>query len=107
MGSGKPFAVRPPPPVNRPVASSRWAIVLGVLAFIGLVVYLSIPQDPVRCEVCLEFDGNLVCRKGVGATEEEARRAAQESACGGNAQGMSELIACRNRVPDRLACSGE
>src|SRR3712207_8007217 len=55
----------------------------------------------VSCEVCLEFDGEQVCRRGAGENEEVARRAAQESTCGGRGFGMSEIVACHNRVPDR------
>ena len=62
-------------------------------------------RTSVSCEVCLEFNGQMVCRKGAGTTQEEARTAAQESACGGNAMGMSESIVCRNREPDRLQCT--
>lgn len=80
-------------------------VILGVLLFVGFVVYGSVSQAAVSCEVCLEFEGELVCRKGAGETQAEALRAAQESACGGNARGMTELIACRNRTPERAQCT--
>jgi hypothetical protein len=79
-------------------------IALFVLLFAGLVIWLSIPSSPHICEVCLEFDGELVCRRGAGNTAEEASQAAQESACGGNVSGMTELINCRNAVPARARC---
>jgi hypothetical protein len=82
----------------------KWLVILGLVIFAGAVVYSTIAPVSEQCEVCLEFDGELVCRRGAGATEEEALRAAQESACGGNAFGMSELIACRNAQPVRSAC---
>ena len=81
-------------------------IIAGVLIFMGVVVYGTIGPVQASCEVCLEFDGERVCRRGAGADEEAARQAAQESACGGNASGMSELIACRNAVPVSVDCSG-
>jgi hypothetical protein len=87
-------------------AAAKWGIALAMLVFVAGVVYLSIPRAPYSCEVCLEFRGEMVCRRGAGETEEAARMAAQESTCGGNAHGMSELIACRNRTPDRLQCTG-
>jgi hypothetical protein len=80
-------------------------VLLGILAFVVGVVFMTTSSAQSQCEVCMEFDGEMVCRKGAGATEEEARRAAQESACGGNAMGMSELIICRGRQPDRVQCS--
>ncbi len=83
----------------------KWIVVLGVFLFFGVVIYTSIAPVQTRCEVCLEFDGELVCRNGAGASEEEAIRAGQESACGGNAVGMSESIACRAAVPVSVQCS--
>ena len=86
-------------------SGSKWIVILGVLLFIGYVLYGTMARAEVSCEVCLEFDGQLVCRRGAGPTEAEARTAAQESACGGNARGMSESIACRNRAPERVQCA--
>ena len=83
---------------------TKWLLILGVLLFVGYVIYGTASRAQVACEVCLEFDGQMVCRRGAGTTTAEAQTAAQESACGGNARGMSESIACRNRTPDRLTC---
>lgn len=86
-------------------SGTKWVVILGVLLFIGYVVYGSVSRAQSRCEVCLEFNGEQVCRRGAGPTREEAQQAAQESACGGNARGMSEVIACRNAVPVSVQCS--
>jgi hypothetical protein len=83
----------------------KWIVIAALLIFMGVVVYGTIAPVQVQCEVCLEFDGELVCRLGAGSTEEEALQAAQESACGGNVSGMSELIACRAAQPVRSACT--
>ena len=56
----------------------KWVVIAGVLLFIGFVVYGSIAPVQSQCEVCLEFNGQLVCRMGAGPTEEEAARAASE-----------------------------
>lgn len=85
--------------------AGRWIVALGVLLFFGFLAWGSLSRAKVSCEVCLEFGGEMVCRKGAGADEEEALRTAQESTCGGNARGMSESIACRNRTPDRAQCT--
>ena len=84
---------------------AKFLIGFAILLFAGFVIYGSAGRATVRCEVCLEFGRELVCRKGAGETEAEALRAAQESTCGGNARGMSEVTACRNRVPERAYCS--
>lgn len=83
----------------------KWIVLVGLLIFVGTVVYLTVTPVQSQCEVCLEFDGEMVCRRGAGETEEAARQAAQESTCGGNSNGMSELIACRAAVPARVQCS--
>jgi hypothetical protein len=80
-------------------------ILLGFLVFAVGVVYLTVKPVQSQCEVCLDFDGRQVCRIGAGATDEDATRAAHESACGGNAMGMSESILCRNAVPVSVSCS--
>jgi hypothetical protein len=84
---------------------AKWLIILGVLLFMGYVVYGTMTRARAQCEVCLEFGNDLVCRRGAGPTVEEARQAAQESACGGNARGMTELIRCRNQTPASEQCT--
>lgn len=83
----------------------RWIVILGLIVFAGGVMYMTISPAQVQCEVCMDFDGERVCRRGAGETEEAARQAAQESVCGGNAFGMSEVIVCRGREPESLQCS--
>lgn len=85
--------------------SGKWIVILGMLLFMGYVVYGTISRAQVSCEVCLRFEGELVCRQGAGVTAAEARAAAQESVCGGNARGMTEVTQCRNRTPDRIQCA--
>jgi hypothetical protein len=84
----------------------KWIVTLGFLLFFAFLAYRTIAPVQSQCEVCLQFGEELVCRRGAGVTEEAARQAAQESACGGNARGMSELIACRAAVPVRVECTG-
>jgi hypothetical protein len=84
----------------------KWAVTLGVILFVAFLAYRTIAPVQAQCEVCLQFGDELVCRRGAGATQDEARRAAQESVCGGNASGMSAMIACRNAEPVRVECGG-
>jgi len=71
---------------------------------IGYVMYDTVASAQTRCEVCLQFDGETICRAGVGSNEEEALRAAQESTCGGNTRNMSEIILCLNAEPLSSRC---
>jgi hypothetical protein len=84
----------------------KWIVIAAFCLFIGYVIYGTIAPVQAQCEVCLEFNGELVCRRGAGETEEAARVAAQESVCGGNVSGMSEAIACRAAQPVRAECTG-
>ncbi len=79
-------------------------VVVGILLFMGVVVWSTVRGAEVECEVCLVFDGDETCRLGRGASEAEALAAAHQSACGGNTSGMAESIACMNRVPERSTC---
>jgi hypothetical protein len=85
-------------------SGTRIGMVLALVAFAVLVVWLSIPRSPSICEVCLNFGDEMVCRRGAAHTAEDAARAAQESVCGGNVRGMTELINCRNAPPVRSRC---
>jgi hypothetical protein len=84
---------------------TKLLIVLGMLVFIGWAVRDSIARVEAQCDVCIEWEGREVCRSGAGADEREAIQAAQKSACGGNAQGMSEAIKCLNLQPTSVQCS--
>ena len=83
----------------------KWIVVAALFLVFAGIVYWSLTPVQTQCEVCLEFDGEIVCRRGAGETEEAARTAAQESACGGNVSGMSEAIACRAAEPVSVQCS--
>jgi hypothetical protein len=84
---------------------TKWMLVLIVAGFVGWAVYDSIARVGVACDVCIEWDGREICRSGAGATEGEAITAAQQSACGGNAQGMTESIRCLNLQPTQVQCA--
>lgn len=81
-------------------------IALAMALFAGGVIWSTLQSRQVECEVCLQFSHGEVCRLGRGADQAEALQAAQESACGGNASGMAELIACRGQEPTRAQCTG-
>jgi len=81
------------------------AIIVGLGAFMGLVVWTTLQGVEVECEVCLEFNGEEVCRLGRAAAEAEALAAAHQSVCGGRGFGMAESIACLSRIPNRQSCS--
>ena len=86
---------------QRPAKNKLWRflIVLGAIGIlVGALVMRSFRLGQAECELCVEFGGQRQCRKGSGATAQDARHAAQRAACAVMAAGMSESIACE-RVP--------
>jgi hypothetical protein len=80
-------------------------IAIAVFGIMGYVVYGSMARVERRCEVCVEFLGNNRCARGAGATDQEARDAAQTAICGVLASGMDETIRCQNTQPKSATCS--
>jgi hypothetical protein len=72
---------------------------VGIVIFIGLLVYLSIGQKQVRVEVCVEFHGRRNCRTASGPTEEQAIRTATDNACATISSGMTESMTCGRTPP--------
>ena len=80
-------------------------ITLAVLGVMGYVVIGSMARVERRCEVCVEFGGARRCARGAGATDQEARDAAQLAICGVLASGMDETIRCQNTQPVSATCT--
>ena len=84
--------------------STSW-LGLAVLLVLGaLIVYSSLGQGGMRCEVCLEFHGRDVCRAVDGANERDARMAATTNACAFLASGVTESMACERTPPRKAEC---
>jgi hypothetical protein len=77
-------------------------ITLGVVAFLALLVYLTIGGERYRVEVCMEFQGKQSCRIASGTTKEQALRTASENACAIIASGMTDSMACDRSTPTRI-----
>ena len=84
--------------------STSW-LALAVLLVLGaLIVYSSLGQGGIRCEVCLEFRGRDVCRAVDGTTEHDTRMAATTNACAFVASGVTESMACERTPPRKAEC---
>lgn len=79
-------------------------VIVGIVLVLGYLVVGSTSLVQAECEVCVEFRGQRQCRRGSGATDEEARTAAQKAACAVMAAGMDETIACSNTPPKTAQC---
>ena len=74
-------------------------VALGVLLFVGLLVYLTMGQKQIRAEVCVEFQGRTNCRTAAGPTEEQAIRTATDNACATISSGMTDSMTCGRMPP--------
>lgn len=83
----------------------RLITILAVVALVGLLAWSTLRAQRVRCDVCVEFNGQRNCAAATAATSEEARRSAQTTACGPLAHGMDASIACDNRPPVSAQCA--
>ena len=77
-------------------------IAIGVIVFIGAVVYSTFGLRKHRVEVCMEFNGRTNCRTAAGETPDRAKTAAIQTACALIASGVGDSIACQNRPPVSL-----
>jgi hypothetical protein len=72
------------------------------LAFFAIVIVavvyttMSASASRYRCEVCMEFQGRKACRTASAATEQLARRTAQENACALISSGVTDSMQCGN-----------
>jgi len=78
--------------------------IAALLAFAALLLYSTLSAQKAECEVCVSFNGRDNCATARGATEAEAQRSAQSTACGTIASGMAESINCGNAVPTKRRC---
>ncbi len=83
------------------------ALVIVLAVFGAALIFGSLRVVQAECELCVTFRGQTTCRRGSGATDQEARRAAQRAACAVMASGMTETIACDNVPPTAVRCPGD
>lgn len=69
--------------------------ILFVALFIGAMAYSTFGNSDFKCEVCMTFGGQTICRNGAGANKEAAERVARDSACTDLTHGMTQLVQCQ------------
>jgi hypothetical protein len=75
-------------------------VMIGVILFAGFIVAMvwsTTGSAKFRCEVCMAYRGQTVCRNGGATTRQEAQRIATESAC--SDLGAGGFSNCRNGEP--------
>jgi hypothetical protein len=76
-----------------------------MIILVTVLVFGSLSSVQAECELCVEYHGQTVCRRGSGADQDEAIQAAKKAACAMMATGMAESINCQNAPATNLQCS--
>ena len=82
--------------------------IIGAILAVGtlaLVIVAMLRSFEYHCEVCVQFEGNTVCREAKGSSAEEAMRTAQDNACAFVASGMTQIVQCTAKPPTRASCA--
>jgi hypothetical protein len=74
------------------------------LVFIAALVFATLRETAVACEVCVDFDGRSVCRRSSAALPSEAIRMAQSTACAELSGGVTQGMACQRTPPRTAQC---
>ena len=82
------------------------SVIFGV-AIVGLVLYLSLSFDEVRCEVCVEYKGQTECRTAGGADDETASRTAIDNACAFLISSKTDAFKCGQGAPKSVSCQSQ
>jgi len=77
----------------------RWIVVLGGIAFFGVLLYSTLQQTHLEYEVCMNFKDRSHCATASGSTSEEAMHSAKDIDCGLITNGRDELMACNDVQP--------
>lgn len=83
----------------------KWPVIAGIAfiaIFIAAMAYSTFGNAQIRCEVCITYGGQTICRNGAATTREQAERAATDSACTDLSHGMTELMQCQNNAPRKI-----
>lgn len=79
---------------------------LGIVLFLGYIIYSLMTLSQATCEVCITFHGGSQCRSAQGANAEEAQRTATDLACHFLSSNMADGIVCSNTRPTKVMCTG-
>ncbi len=74
------------------------------LVFLTALVYATLGETGVECEVCVDFNGRGACRTGTASDREGAVRGAVSNACKVLSSGVTQSIACDQTPPTSVVC---
>ena len=74
-------------------------------AFLAALVWTTLSQSGVECEVCLAYGGDSVCRTVAAADAGAATEQAISNACAILSQGVTQGLECQRTPPHSVQCS--
>jgi hypothetical protein len=83
-------------------------VIVGLLlgaAFLGAMIYATLGESQIECEVCLEFQGRSACRTGSAVDRKNSVRGAVATACAVLSSGVTDGIACGSTPPRSVSCN--
>ena len=78
-------------------------VLLGVV-FVAVVVYATLAESQVACEVCVDYRGGSECRSSSAIDRETAITGAVTAACAVLSGGVTDGIACGATSPRSVRC---
>jgi hypothetical protein len=85
-------------------APARTVTILVVLAFVAFLLWTTLASQRIECTVAVEFRGARRTATATAASEGDASREAQTTACGPLAGTMDERLACAGKPPVSRNC---
>jgi hypothetical protein len=79
--------------------------VFAIVVLAAFLLWSTISAQKAKCNVCVSYRGAHNCAHASAASEKEAARSAQTTACGPIARGMAESIECDNVPPASVDCT--
>jgi hypothetical protein len=78
--------------------------ILAIIAFGALLLFNTLSAQKATCTVTVTYNGRTNTATASHENEAEARRSAQNTACGPITSGMNDAIACDRVQPDSVRC---
>jgi hypothetical protein len=85
-------------------ARTRTVALLVIAGFVGFLLWSTLSSQRAECSVSVEFQGRTGTATASGASEEDAIREAQTTACGPLTGSMDDRIACSKVQPVSRHC---
>lgn len=76
-------------------------------AFAAALVYSTLAESEVECEVCMAFGGRQSCRTVAAADRAYAVSMATSNACADLTGGVTRGIQCSAQTPRSIRCDGD